>query len=121
MPHAQSPSLPRCSRLIHPALFTFAQVTHEILVELPFSSERARMSVVTRAPDGTLRLLCKVWVSQTSVLLARGARITSGSNTKAFRKATAPQNPTVMDPLTPHARCAGNLVAAAAAVAETLA
>lgn len=36
-----------------------SQVTHEVLVELEFTSERARMSVVARAPDGTIRLLCK--------------------------------------------------------------
>ncbi len=38
---------------------TRLQVTHEILVELEFSSDRARMSVVARAPDGTIRLLTK--------------------------------------------------------------
>lgn len=32
---------------------------HEILVELEFTSERARMSVVARAPDGTIRLFTK--------------------------------------------------------------
>mmetsp|Transcript_7573 Transcript_7573/g.22355 ORF Transcript_7573/g.22355 Transcript_7573/m.22355 type:complete len:1298 (+) Transcript_7573:304-4197(+) len=35
------------------------RVTHDVLVELEFSSDRARMSVVARSPDGTIRLLCK--------------------------------------------------------------
>lgn len=30
-----------------------------MLVELEFSSDRARMSVVARAPDGTIRLFTK--------------------------------------------------------------
>jgi magnesium-transporting ATPase (P-type) len=34
-------------------------VTHDLLNVLDFTSDRARMSVVTRAPDGTIRLHCK--------------------------------------------------------------
>ena len=34
-------------------------VTHDLLNLLDFTSDRARMSVVTRAPDGTIRLHCK--------------------------------------------------------------
>jgi len=30
-----------------------------VLTTLDFTSERARMSVIARAPDGTLRLFCK--------------------------------------------------------------
>jgi Cation transport ATPase (P-type) len=32
---------------------------HKILVELEFTSDRARMSVVARAPDSTIRLFTK--------------------------------------------------------------
>ena len=32
---------------------------HEVLNVLDFTSERARMSVILRAPDGTIRLHCK--------------------------------------------------------------
>ena len=39
--------------------YMLQQVMHEILVELEFTSDRARMSVVARAPDGTIRLLTK--------------------------------------------------------------
>ena len=35
------------------------QVRHELLNVMDFTSERARMSVITRAPDGTIRLFCK--------------------------------------------------------------
>lgn len=35
---------------------------------LDFTSERARMSIIVRAPDGTIRLLCK---GSDSALLAR--------------------------------------------------
>lgn len=35
------------------------QVRHELLNLMDFTSERARMSVITRAPDGTIRLFCK--------------------------------------------------------------
>ena len=35
------------------------QVVHRVLVELEFTSERARASVVFQAPDGTIRLMCK--------------------------------------------------------------
>ncbi|KAK9839881.1 hypothetical protein WJX81_008363 [Elliptochloris bilobata] len=35
------------------------KVDHEVLTTLDFTSERARMSTVARAPDGTLRLFCK--------------------------------------------------------------
>ena len=34
-------------------------VTHTLLNVLDFTSERARMSVIARAPDGTIRLHCK--------------------------------------------------------------
>ena len=39
-----------------------------MLVELEFTSERARSSVVTRSPDGTLRLFCK---GSDAVMLSR--------------------------------------------------
>ena len=39
-----------------------------MLTTLDFTSERARMSVVARAPDGTLRLFCK---GSDQALLAR--------------------------------------------------
>ena len=39
-----------------------------MLTVLDFTSERARMSVVARAPDGTLRLFCK---GSDQALLAR--------------------------------------------------
>ncbi|KAK9806980.1 hypothetical protein WJX72_009386 [[Myrmecia] bisecta] len=35
------------------------RVTHELLIVLDFSSDRARMSVVARSPDGTIRLYSK--------------------------------------------------------------
>ena len=35
------------------------QVRHELLNLMDFTSERARMSVIMRAPDGTIRLFCK--------------------------------------------------------------
>jgi magnesium-transporting ATPase (P-type) len=38
---------------------TGPQAVHEVLNVLEFSSERARMSIVARAPDGTIRLHCK--------------------------------------------------------------
>lgn len=34
-------------------------VVHELLNSLEFTSERARMSVITRSPDGTIRLHAK--------------------------------------------------------------
>ena len=36
-----------------------AQVRHELLNLMDFTSERARMSVIARSPDGTIRLFCK--------------------------------------------------------------
>ena len=36
-----------------------ARVVYEVLAVLEYSSARARMSVVARAPDGTVRLFCK--------------------------------------------------------------
>ena len=45
-----------------------AQAEHAVLTTLDFTSERARMSVVARAPDGTLRLFCK---GSDQALLAR--------------------------------------------------
>jgi hypothetical protein len=35
------------------------QATHQVLNVMDFSSARARMSVILRAPDGTIRLHCK--------------------------------------------------------------
>lgn len=45
-----------------------AQASYEVLNVLDFSSERARMSIIVRAPDGTIRLHCK---GSDSALLAR--------------------------------------------------
>lgn len=36
-----------------------AQSVHEVLNVLDFTSDRARMSIIVRAPDGTIRLHCK--------------------------------------------------------------
>jgi len=44
------------------------QAAYEVLNVLDFSSERARMSIIVRAPDGTIRLHCK---GSDSALLAR--------------------------------------------------
>ena len=44
------------------------QAAYEVLNVLDFTSERARMSIIVRAPDGTLRLHCK---GSDSALLAR--------------------------------------------------
>ncbi len=49
------------------------QSVHEVLNVLDFTSERARMSVVLRAPDGTIRLHCK---GSDSALLPRLSRHT---------------------------------------------
>ena len=44
------------------------QAAYEVLNVLDFTSERARMSIIVRAPDGTLRLHCK---GSDSALLTR--------------------------------------------------
>ena len=44
------------------------QAAYEVLNVLDFSSERGRMSIIVRAPDGTLRLHCK---GSDAALLAR--------------------------------------------------
>lgn len=43
-----------CAHVLLPA-----QATHQVLNVMDFTSARARMSVVLRAPDGTIRLHCK--------------------------------------------------------------
>lgn len=44
------------------------QAAYEVLNVLDFTSERARMSIIVRAPDGTIRLHCK---GSDSALMAR--------------------------------------------------
>ena len=44
------------------------QAAYEVLNVLDFTSERGRMSIIVRAPDGTLRLHCK---GSDAALLAR--------------------------------------------------
>ena len=44
------------------------QAAYEVLNVLDFTSERARMSIIVRAPDGTIRLHCK---GSDSALLTR--------------------------------------------------
>lgn len=44
------------------------EIDHEVLQVMEFSSERQRMSVITRTPDGTLKLYCK---GADSMMLAR--------------------------------------------------
>ena len=63
-------ALQRCSEVpeavLYGVILTYSvicllmrQVRHELLNLMDFTSERARMSVITRAPDGTIRLFCK--------------------------------------------------------------
>ena len=46
----------------------YLQAAFQVLNVLDFTSERARMSIIVRAPDGTIRLHCK---GSDSALLAR--------------------------------------------------
>ena len=55
---------------------------HEVLNVLEFSSERARMSIVVRAPDGTIRLHTKG--SDASLL----PRLRKGTDPRAVAAAT---------------------------------
>jgi magnesium-transporting ATPase (P-type) len=49
------------------------QSVHEVLNVLDFSSDRARMSIIVRAQDGTIRLHCK---GSDAALLPRLSRAT---------------------------------------------
>jgi len=49
-----------------------ARVVYEVLAVLEYSSARARMSVVARAPDGTVRLFCKGADARVLGMLRRG-------------------------------------------------
>ena len=57
-----------CCMLTGAHIFGCTQATFEVLNVLDFTSERARMSIIVRAPDGTIRLHCK---GSDSALLAR--------------------------------------------------